>query len=107
MVAFTGQCLIRAEIMQLHGEWREALEEARRACERFGRGMNQVAAAQAFYRQGELYRLQGDLAAAEEAYRDASRSGWQPQPRLALLRLAQGNNDAASAAIRRAVGRDH
>ena len=32
MVAFTGRCLAhRAEIMQLHGEWGAALEEARRA----------------------------------------------------------------------------
>jgi hypothetical protein len=35
MVAFTGQCLLhRAEIMHLHGAWREALEEARRAGQR-------------------------------------------------------------------------
>lgn len=101
MVAFTGQCLaLRAEILQLHGEWREALDEARRAGER----MNQVAAAQAFYRQGELHRLRGHLAAAEEAYRDASRSGWEPQPGLALLRLAQGDEGAAAAAVRRALG---
>ncbi len=104
MVSFTGQCLIhRAEIMQMHGSWRDALEEARRACERFGQGMNQVAAAQAFYRQGELHRLQGDLAAAEEAYKDASRCGWEPQPGLALLRLSQGNRSAAAGAIRRVL----
>ena len=35
MVSFTGHCLVhRAEILQLHGDWREALEEARRARER-------------------------------------------------------------------------
>jgi hypothetical protein len=35
MVAFTGRCLVhRAEIMQLHGAWRDALEEARRARQR-------------------------------------------------------------------------
>jgi tetratricopeptide (TPR) repeat protein len=79
------------------------LAEARRACERFGQAMNWVAAAQAFYRQGELYRLRGEVAAAEEAYQDASRYGWEPQPGLALLRLAQGNDQAAAAALRRAV----
>ena len=63
-----------------------------------------VAAAQAFYRQGEVHRLRGEFSAAEEAYRDASRCGCEPQPGLALLRLAQGNGDAASAAIRRVVG---
>ena len=105
MVAFTGTCMVhRAEIMQLRGAWPDALREARRAGERCAQAMNQTAAAQALYRQGEVHRLQGEFAAAEEAYRDASRGGWEPQPGLALLRLAQGNNDAAAAAIRRVVG---
>ncbi|HEX5574369.1 MAG TPA: LuxR C-terminal-related transcriptional regulator [Gemmatimonadales bacterium] len=105
MVAFSGRCLVhRAEIMELHGAWREALEEAQRAHQRCLQGKNQSAAAQAFYRQAEVHRLQGLFSAAEEAYRDASRCGCEPQPGLALLRLAQGNNDAAAAAIRRAVG---
>ena len=31
MVAFTGRCLLhRAEIMELQGAWRDALEEAQR-----------------------------------------------------------------------------
>ena len=110
MVAYTGRCLVhRAEIMQLHGAWPDALEEARRAGERSRsvQGMNQSAAAQALYRQGELHRLRGEFAAAEEAYREASRGGWEPQPGLALLRLAQGSDEAASAAIRRVFGRDH
>jgi len=105
MVAFTGRCLShRAEIMQLHGEWRDALAEARRARERCERGMNQPAAGEAFYQQGELHRLQGDFAAAEAAYRDANRCGREPQPGLALLRLGQRDDNAAAAAIRRAVG---
>jgi DNA-binding CsgD family transcriptional regulator len=105
MVAFSGRCLVhRAEIMELHGAWREALEEARRAHQRSVQGKNQSAAAQAFYRQGEVHRLRGEFSAAEEAYREASRCGCEPQPGLALLRLAQGNGDAASAAIRRVVG---
>jgi DNA-binding CsgD family transcriptional regulator len=105
MVSFTGTCLVhRAEIMQVHGAWPDALEEAQRAGERCAQAMNESAAAQAFYRQGEIYRLQGELAAAEEAYRDARRCGYEPQPGLALLRLAQGNGDAAAAAIRRVVG---
>lgn len=105
MVAFTGRCLVhRAEIMELHGAWPDALEEARRARQRCEQAKNQVAAAQAFYLQGEVHRLQGRFSAAEEAYRDASRCGFEPQPGLALLRLAQGKIDAAAAAIRRAVG---
>jgi DNA-binding CsgD family transcriptional regulator len=105
LVPYAGQCLVhRAEIMQLHGAWRDALEEARRATERFARGADQPAAAAAFYQQGEIHRLLGEFAAAEDAYRDASRRGLEPQPGLALLRLAQGNNDAAAAAIRRVMG---
>ena len=105
MVAFTGACMVhRAEIMQLHGAWPNALEEARRAAERCAQAMNRAAAAQAHYRQGEVHRLRGEFAAAEGAYQDASRGGWEPQPGLALLRLAQADTAAAGAAIRRAVG---
>ena len=105
LVAFSGRCLVhRAEIMELHGAWREALDEARRARERCEQGNNLSAAAEAFYRQGDLHRLQGRFSAAEEAYRDASRYGCEPQPGMALLRLAQGKDDAAAAAIHRTVG---
>jgi ATP/maltotriose-dependent transcriptional regulator MalT len=102
MVAFTGRCLIhRAEILQLGGSWQDALEEARRACRRFGE--TNPTAGLALYREAELLRLQGDLDGSEKAYRAASRAGWEPQPGLAQLRLAQGKADAAGAAIRRAV----
>ena len=102
LVAFRGRCLVhRAEILQLGGSWSEALEEARLAAERFVETKN-PAAGLALYRQGELLRLRGEFDAAEQAYRDASRNGWEPQPGLAQLRLAQGKRGAALAAIRRA-----
>lgn len=104
MVAFTGRCLLhRAEIMQLRGGWADALEEARRAEKRSAQANNPLAAGAAAYVRGEVHRLRGEHAAAEDAYREASGNGREPQPGLALLRLAQGNGDAAVAAIRRAL----
>jgi ATP/maltotriose-dependent transcriptional regulator MalT len=103
MVAHTGVCLVhRAEIMQLRGAWRAALEEA----ERVGAEgvLNQRASGRALRVRGDLHRLRGEFDAAEEAYRAATKRGNEPQPGLALLRLAQGNSDAAIAAIRRVVG---
>jgi DNA-binding CsgD family transcriptional regulator len=104
LVAYRGQCLVhRAEIMALHGAWPDAMAEAQQASERLLEGPDHPAAGAAFYQQAELYRLRGQFAEAEQAYRQASRWGRQPQPGLALLRLAQGQVDAAAAAIRRVV----
>jgi DNA-binding NarL/FixJ family response regulator len=104
MVAHTGVCLVhRAEIMQLQGAWEAALEEARRAAERFAVGvLNARVCGKAYYRQGEVHRLRGERT-AEESYREASRRGYEPQPGLALLRLAEGKGDAASSAMRRVL----
>jgi DNA-binding CsgD family transcriptional regulator len=101
MVAFTGVCLVhRAEILQFQGAWLESLTEATRACER-ARHSLRTAPAAALYQQAEIHRLRGEWDKAEAAYRDAGRLGYEPQPGLALLRLAQGRVDAASAAVRR------
>ncbi len=57
----------------------------------------------AFYQRGELHRLRGEFPLAEQAYREANHFGHEPQPGLALLRLAQGQVGVACASIRRAV----
>jgi ATP/maltotriose-dependent transcriptional regulator MalT len=104
MVAYMGLCLVhRAEIMTLTGNWSDALAEIRRA-EGYTQGiLNERVAGHAAYRRGEVHLLQGELRPAEEAYREASRCGREPQPGLALLRLAQGDEEAAGASLRRAL----
>jgi DNA-binding NarL/FixJ family response regulator len=94
--------VFRAEIMQLHGAWSDAVEEAQRACDWLSRPPG-PATGSAFYQRAELHRLRGEFAKGEQAYRQASQFGHTPQPGLALLRLAQGQLEAAAAAIRRAV----
>ena len=99
MVAFSWSCMVhRAEIMQLQGAWPDAMTEACRACERAQLAERKPPGA-ALYQQAEIHRLRGEFAKAEDAYHAASERGCEPQPGLALLRLAQGRADAACAAI--------
>jgi serine/threonine protein kinase len=102
LVAYRGVCLVhRVEIKHLRGDWPSAADEARQACERLTEPPGHASAGFAYYMRGELHRLRGEFAEAEEAYRQSSRLGRKPDPGLALLRLAQGRVDAAAAAIRR------
>jgi DNA-binding NarL/FixJ family response regulator len=104
MVAFTATCLVhRAEIKQMHGAWQDAIEEARRATARPGGEEARQLPPAAFYRQAEVHRLRGEFEAAEAAYQSASQRGLEPQPGLALLRLAQGRARTAAAALRRVM----
>ena len=104
MVAFRSRLLAhRARLSELHGRWADALAEATQACEAHLADADPAAAAAAVYREGEIRRLRGELTAAEAAYDRASQLGFEPQPGLALLRLAGGDTKAAVASINRVL----
>jgi hypothetical protein len=101
LVRYRGECLLyRAEVLQLRGQWHEAARDAQGACELL---ISPASTGAAFYRCGDIHRLRGDFAKAEDAYTRAHERGRKPQPGLSLLRLAQGQIDAAAAAIRSAL----
>lgn len=108
LVPFRGPCLLyRAELMQLQGAWSDAMEESVRAGEWLAGRPGHPIAGEAFYRKAEIHRLRGDLAKADDMFREASRRGRTPLPGLALSRLAQGHVDAALASLRRALDEAH
>jgi class 3 adenylate cyclase len=103
IAGFPGMCRVdRAEIMRLRGAWAEADEELQRACTELA-DFNPRVAGEAFYEIGEIRLRMGDLPGAEEAFGHAIELARDPQPGIALLRLAQGRADAAANSIRRAL----
>ncbi|MCH7836726.1 MAG: LuxR family transcriptional regulator, partial [Chloroflexi bacterium] len=103
IAGFPGLCRVQhAQIMRLRGAWAEAEKEATRARDEL-QGFNLRAAGEAFYQIGEIRLRMGDLPAAEDAFCRAHELGRVPQPGHALLRLAEGNIDAASSMINRAI----
>jgi DNA-binding CsgD family transcriptional regulator len=104
LVPFRGNCLVhRCEIFQLQGAWTEALDSARKACESLAGPPAWDTLGSAYYQLGEIQRLRGELAEAEQSYRQASLAGRDPEPGMSLLRLAQGRLDLALPAIQRAL----
>jgi hypothetical protein len=102
--AYRGECRVhRVAIMRLGGGWPEAVREARLACRQLTGGLGDTVAGGAFYQLAELHRLRGEFGDAERAYREVSRYGWDNQPGMALLRLAQGRHEQAAAGIRRVL----
>lgn len=102
LVAFTGQCAVhRGQIMRIHGAFAEALHELDLAQQRYLAAGSPPAAGLAWAERGEVLRIQGELAAAEDAFGRAAALGHQPQPALTLLRLAQGRTQAAVATVHR------
>jgi DNA-binding CsgD family transcriptional regulator/tetratricopeptide (TPR) repeat protein len=100
LVPYRGQCLVhRSEILQLDGDWPGALAEVMKARDHLAE-RSEVVVGRACYQQGELHRLRGEFAQADEMYREAGRYGCEPQPGMSLLRLAEGKPAAAAALIR-------
>ncbi len=103
LTGFPGICrVLRAEVMRLRGQWEDAEQELRRACAEL-RDFSLGSAGQAFREIGEIRLRMGDLAGAEEAFRQTHELGLSPQPGLAMLRLAERKVAAALAAIRAAL----
>lgn len=103
ITGFPGVCRVhRAEVMRLIGAWDEAEEEGRRATVEL-KDFNPVYAGMAFHELGEVRLRIGEFAAAEEAFRQAHELGEDPQPGLALLRLAEGKVDTAASSIERSL----
>ena len=90
----------RSQVLLAQGSWAEAAGEAERACQRLADPFL-TALGLAHYQRGELHRLRGELDAAADAYREASRYGHDPVPGFELLRLAQGEIDSAARAAKR------
>jgi DNA-binding CsgD family transcriptional regulator len=101
LVPYRGACLVhRAQMSTLGGHWAHALGEATAAQEL----LQGQAAGQAAYQLGELHRLMGRDAEAEDAYRRANSLGVQPEPGLSRLRTAQGRAEVAARTLRRLCG---
>ena len=103
--SLNGRCRVhRAEILRLRGACSEAESQALTACEELRAQLRRELG----WPLNELGRIRlhlGDLTGAEDALLAAHRAGWDPQPGLALVRLAQGDAGTASASIRDALER--
>ena len=104
LVPYRGNCLVhRCEIFQLQGAWHEALEAAQQACKWLSGPPPWDSLGSAYYQLGEIQRLRGEFADAEDSYRKASLAGREPEPGMSLLRLTQRRIDLALPAIRRVL----
>lgn len=102
-VLFTGICRVhQAQLLAVSGAWQQAEREASRVCVEL-QGIQVESVAEAYYAVGEVRLRLGDLAGAAHALEEADRLGRDPQPGLALVRLAEGYPDRARAMLDIAV----
>ena len=107
IAGFPGMCRVhRADVIRLRGAWKEAETEARNALGEL-REFQVGYASEAQYLIAETRLWMGDLTEAKEAFQQAHELGRDPNPGLALLHLAEGKKDAAAAAIRRGLDKEH
>ena len=100
-----GRCRVhRAEILRLRGSFNEAEREALAACEEL-RPYLRRELGWPLTELGRIRLRKGDIEGAEQALLAAHEVGWDPQPGLALVHLAQGDIASAVASIRNAVER--
>ena len=100
-----GRCRVhRAEILRLRGSCDEAEREALAACEEL-RPYLRRELGWPLTELGRIRLRKGDIEGAEQALLAAHQVGWDPQPGLALVYLAQGDIASAVASIRNAVER--
>jgi len=102
-----GICRVfHAGLLRLRGALPDAEREARRAAEELANFLADIAG-EAFYELGEIHLRAGDLRAAGEMFAEAHARGREPQPGLALLRLAEEDLDAARSMIEYALRDPH
>ena len=68
----------------------DAVRVAEQACDTLACAIKWDTLGFAYYQLGDLQRLRGEFAKAEESYCKASEAGREPEAGLALLRVAQG-----------------
>lgn len=107
LLLFTGQCALhRGQLFRVHGDWAEALDELELAAQRYVEAGSPDAIGLTARESGDVLRLRGDLDEADAAYQRAADHGCDPQPGLALLWLARGQDAAALAAVERMLAED-
>src|SRR5262245_38197091 len=100
-----GRCRVhRAEILRLRGSLADAEDQAMQACDEL-RPYLRRELGWPLCELGRIRLRRGDLAGAEEAFLEADDMGWDAQPGLALLHLAQGDLALAESRIREAIER--
>jgi hypothetical protein len=99
----SGRCRVhRAELLRISGPCDAAEAEALGACDELRPWMRREFG-WPLVELGNIRLRRGDLAGAEAAFVEAHQHAWSPQPGLALVRLAQGDAEAAAVMIADAI----